>query len=78
MELKLPVQAVVDRSVLLDVYLLSRTVQGTVVKDPVDGPYGALPGDPVWFSPMVDPRLRACEMFPGYGNGWCLSGGGYF
>jgi hypothetical protein len=57
MELMLPVQAAVDRSELLDVYLVSilthdnQTGEPLIRKEPVGGPYGSLPGDPAAFTP---------------------------
>lgn len=80
MDLKLPVQATVDRRILLDVYLLSRNIvkDGKIIqifKNPVDGPFGTMPGEPGQFSLAVDPRLRGCEMFSGHG---CLRGTRYF
>lgn len=78
MELRTPVQAVVDRSAPLGTYRLDVDKNGKVVgvgKKFVDGRFGALPDDPGRFAAMVDPRLRGCEMFTGYG---CLRGKGYF
>lgn len=66
MDLNLPVQAAaVDRSVPLDIHVLSIDQMS----------FGVLPGDPSPFSAAVDPRLRGCEMFSGYG---CLLGNAYF
>ncbi len=65
MDLNLPVQAVVNRSVPSDISVLS---EDRMV-------FGGLPGDPGPFSAAVDPRLRGCETFPGHG---CSYGIMYF
>jgi hypothetical protein len=46
-----------------------------ILKNPVDGPYGTMPGDPGPFSPAVDPRVHGCEIFLGHG---CLTGTRHF
>jgi hypothetical protein len=81
---RLPVQGVVDRSALLDIYLVGtpvidddgKTVE--ILEDPVGGPYGALPGDPAWFPQSVNPRLAVCHTLSGYAAARCLRGRGYF
>jgi len=64
-KLKLPVQAVVDRSALFDMYALSFDAMR----------FGAAPSDPGPFAPTVDPRQRACARFGGHG---CARGARYF
>jgi hypothetical protein len=66
MPLRLPVQGVVDRSVLLHMYLISTPVIDStgktveILKDPVGGPYGALPADPAWFGEGAGYRFAVC------------------
>lgn len=84
MQVNLPVQAVVDRSVLLDMFMRSvyvRDKDGSVIqilKNPVGGPYGMMPGDLGWFSVSIDPRVLGCEMFRGHDAGRCAVRGRYF
>ncbi len=72
MPLNLPRQAVVDRSVALDVYLV---VADTIMQDgklietieqPVGGPYGSLPGDPAWFPKNIDSRAAVHQLAARY------------
>ncbi len=80
MQLKLPVQGVVDRSMLLDIYLVAtpvidatgKTVE--ILKNPVGGPYGALPGDPCRFRESVNPHFGVCHVLSGYAVAPCLLG----
>ena len=64
MELALPVQAVVDRSIILDVYLVSTllhdktTGEPVILRAPVGGPFGPLPGDPATFTASARSRTR--------------------
>jgi hypothetical protein len=84
MPLKLPVQATVDRSIPLDVYLVPQPVPPDgppleIVKDPVGGrEAAALPGDPAWFPESVNPRVAVCQILSGYAAAQCLRGRGYF
>jgi len=84
MPLRLPVQSVVDRSVLLDIYLVAQpvTVNGVTVeilKDPVGGSEAVpLPGDPAWFPESINPQVAVCHILSGYAAAQCLRGRGYF
>lgn len=84
MQSKLPIQGAVDRSIALDIYLVSQPVtddNGNIVEileDPVGGPYGPLPGDPPWFPESVNPRMAVCQILSGYAAARCLRGRGYF
>lgn len=84
MALNLPVQAVVNRAIPFDMYLTSRKIVDEngkvveIVKNPVDGPFGSMPGDPGWFSRAVDPRLGVCRVLSRYAVPHCLHGRGYF
>lgn len=82
MGLTMPIQTLVDRAAVLDMYLLSETIEDKktgktvlVIKWDFNDPAGPLAGDPGQFSATVDPRVRGCEMFRGRG---CLSGSRYF
>jgi hypothetical protein len=71
MALYLPIQAAVDRSTPLEIYLVEQpiTVDGNVVEilaNPVGGPYGPLPGDPAWFARRLDPRVAAGQLAARY------------
>jgi hypothetical protein len=55
MQLKLPVQGVVDRAAVLDTYLIPNPVHDP--DEPKGLAFGALPGDPVWFPESVNPRV---------------------
>lgn len=76
MELKLPVQGVVDRAAVLDIYLIPNPVSDP--EEPKGLPLGALPGDPAWFPESVNPRVAVCKILPGYAAGRCLRARGYF
>jgi hypothetical protein len=82
--LKLPVQAAVDRSVPLDIYLVRQPVPPTgpaeeFLEDPVGGAEAvALPGDPAWFPKSVNPQVAVCQVLSGYAAAQCLRGRGYF
>ena len=85
MELRLPVQGVVDRSIPLDIFLTApRLVTDpfggqAFLTDPVGGAVaGALPGDPAWFPESVNPRVAVCQILSGYAAAGCLRGRGYF
>jgi hypothetical protein len=85
MQLKLPVQGVVDRSIPLDIYLVAQPVtdaNGNIVEileNPVGGWEAvALPGDPVWFSGSVNPRVAVCQILSGPAAARCQRGRGYF
>jgi hypothetical protein len=77
MQLKLPVQAAVDRSVPLAIYLVATDVfdsGGNIVEilnEPVGGSYGSLPGDPAWSAANVNPRLAVCRLLSGYASARC-------
>ena len=81
---KLPVQGVVDRRIVLDIYLVPRKVTDddgkilVILENPVGGPYGPLPNDPGWFPESINPRLAACQLLSGYAATRCLRAGGYF
>lgn len=73
MPLNLPTQAVVDRSVPLDVYLVvvSRILddEGNLIEtleQPVGGPYGPMPGDPAGFPKNIDSRAAAYRLTARY------------
>ncbi len=86
MPLHLPIQAVVDRSMplskapVIDLEVrdpqTKRVIQ--ILRNPVDGPYGFDPGDPVWFPPQVNPRIAVCQVLSSYAVSRCLRGGRYF
>jgi len=84
MALRLPKQGSVDRSVPLSSYLVTIAItdrDGNVIEKlgtPVGGPYGAVPGDPAWFSERVDPRLAVCQVLSAYSAMHCLRSRGYF
>jgi hypothetical protein len=85
MPLKLPVQAAVDRSVPLDIYLVRQPVPPTgppyleYLEDPVGGAEAvALPGDPAWFPKSVNPQVAVCQILSGYAAAQCRRGRGYF
>lgn len=85
MPLHLPIQAVVDRTVLFSYPpLVRQPVQdhgGTVTEilaNPVDGNYGSLPGDPAPFPPRVNPQVAVCHILSSYAASRCSRGGGYF
>lgn len=71
MALYLPIQATVDRSILLEIYLVTQSIteNGNVIEilgNPVGGPYGALPGDPAWFRGNLGPRTTAYQLAARY------------
>jgi hypothetical protein len=82
--LKLPVQAAVDRSVPLDIYLVRQPVPPTgtaeeILEDPVGGAEAvALPGDPAWFPKSVNPQVAVCQILSGYAAAQCRRSRGYF
>jgi hypothetical protein len=76
MQLKLPVQGVVDRAATLDIYLVPNSV--TDPDEPKGLPFGTLPGDPAGFSERVNPRVGVCQTLSGYAAARCLRGRGYF
>jgi hypothetical protein len=84
MPLRLPVQATVDRSASLDIYLVATPVTDSsghvveILENPVGGPYGALPGDPAWFPATMNTRLAVCHVLSGYAAARCRAGRGYF
>jgi hypothetical protein len=85
MQLNLPIQAVVDRSVPLQRFVVDTPVvdpqTGTllaILKNPVGGVHGPDPNDPMGFSSAVNPRLAVCQILSGYAIPRCLLGGGYF
>lgn len=86
MALRLPVQATVDRSARLDIYLVPGGTPVTdskgnviaILKNPVGGPYGSLPGDPAWFPDTVNTRLAVCHILSGYAAARCPGGMGAF
>lgn len=76
MQLKLPVQSVVDRAATLDIYLIANPV--TDHDEPRGLPFGPLPGDPGPFVKSVNPRVAVCQILSGYAAARCLRGPGYF
>jgi hypothetical protein len=84
MSLNLPIQTVVDRSVPLSYTTVDQEVRNRdgqliqILRNPVDGPYGSEPGDPVWFPQHVNPRIAVCQVLSSYAVSRCLRGGGYF
>lgn len=73
MPLNLPTQAVVDRSVPLEIYLVvvSRILDSKgnlieTIEQPVGGPYGPLPSDPAWFPKNIDSRAAAYQLAARY------------
>lgn len=76
MQLKLPVQGVVDRAATLDIYLVPNPVTDT--DEPKGLPFGTLPGDPARFPGSIDPRVAVCQILSGYAAARCLRGRGYF
>ena len=86
MPLHLPIQAVVDRAMPLSIApLIDQEVRDPqskrvieILRNPVGGPYGSDPGDPVWFPPQVNPRIAVCQVLSSYAVSRCLRGGRYF
>lgn len=84
MPLNLPIQAVVDRSVLLSYATIDQEVRNNegqliqILRSPVDGPFRREPSDPSWFPPHVNPRIAVCQVLSAYAVSRCLRGGGYF
>lgn len=76
MNLKLPVQGVVDRAAVIDIYLIPNPVHDP--DEPQGLAFGALPGDPVWFPESVNPRVAVCKILSGYAAASCLGARGYF
>jgi hypothetical protein len=75
----LPVQAVVDRSDLLQPMMVDIEViaNGTVIqilRYPEFGPYGRDVNDPAWFSDRVSPRTAICGVLAPYAAARCLAG----
>jgi hypothetical protein len=84
-KLYIPIQAVVNRSELLQIFMVDTPIVDPttgrvlqILKDPPWGAYGPVPGDPAWFSPMVDSRRAVCQVLSSYALGRCLRAGGYF
>lgn len=77
MELKLPIQGVVDRGAIIDTYMLPNPVLEPG-GSPKGLPLGALPGDPAWFPAYVNPRLAVCQILSRYAAAPCLRARGYF
>ena len=76
MQLKLPVQGVVDRAATLDIYLIPNPV--TDPDTPQGLQFGTLPNDPVWFPESVNSRVAVCHILSGHAAARCLHGRGYF
>lgn len=76
MQLKLPVQGVVDRAATLDIYLIPNP--GDDPDEPKGLPFGTLPGDPGRFPENINPRVAICQILSGYAAARCLRGRGYF
>jgi hypothetical protein len=76
MQLKLPVQGVVDRAAILDIYQIPNPV--TDPDTPQGLQFGTLPNDPDWFSERVNPRVAVCQILSSYAAARCLHGRGYF
>ena len=76
MQLKLPVQGVVDRAATLDIYLIPNP--GDDPDEPQGLPLGTLPGDPARFPENINPRVAICQILSGYAAARCLRGRGYF
>jgi hypothetical protein len=84
MPLNLPIQTVVDRSVQLSYATVDQEVRNRdgqliqILRNPVDGPFGAEPGDPAWFPRHINPRVAVCQILSSYAAARCLQGRGYF
>lgn len=76
MNLKLPVQGVVDRAAVIDIYLIPNPVHDP--DEPQGLIFGTLPGDPAWFPESVNPRVAVCKILSGYAAASCLGARGYF
>jgi hypothetical protein len=82
MPLNLPIQAVVDRSAPLQLFLVDTPVPAVhpvlILRNPIGGTYGPMPSDPAVSSSRVNPRLAVCQVLSAYAVPRCLRGGGYF
>ena len=83
-QLQLPNLGAVNRSRSPHLFLLPtpvRDADGTIVEileNPVGGPYGPLPSDPVWFPGNLNPRTAGCHILRGPAAARCVRAGGYF
>lgn len=78
MQLKLPVQGVVDRAAIIDIYQIPNPVTDAADEEPKGLPFGNLPNDPAWFPDSVNPRVAVCQILSGYAAVRCFRGGAYF